>query len=299
MRYTENNTPQGTVKEGNPSFETYIKVKKEEEEMKKVCIIYNDNKKEALGFYKKTVAYFEKNGLEVCSIEEVKSCDFAVVIGGDGTLLRAGKKLIVNRDLFIIAVNMGSLGFLTEIKVQEAFEIYEQVLKGNYELEERRVMEVTMGAKTLSAINEVVISKGGILTKLVKIGLYSNGDFVNTYRADGVIIATPTGSTGYSLSAGGPIIKPTLNAMLVTPIAPHNLSLRPVVIDGNEELVCSIEDLDQVGYLTVDGEQICKISPENKIKIKYSDKTLKLVLPKNRDYYDVLRGKLKWGNKLY
>ncbi|MEI6857320.1 NAD(+)/NADH kinase [Psychrilyobacter sp.] len=266
--------------------------------MKKVCIIYNDNKKEALGFYEKTVTYFEKNGLEVCSIEDVKSCDFAVVIGGDGTLLRAGKKLIVNRDLFIIAVNMGSLGFLTEIKVQEAFEIYEQVLKGDYELEERRVMEVTIGTKTLLAINEAVISKGEILTKLVKIGVYSKGYFVNTYRADGVIIATPTGSTGYSLSAGGPI-KPTLNAMLVTPIAPHNLSLRPIVIDGNEELVCSIEDLDQVGYLTVDGEQICKISPENKIKIKYSNKTLKLVLPKNRDYYDVLREKLKWGNKLY
>jgi NAD+ kinase len=267
--------------------------------MKKVCIIYNDNKKEALGFYEKTVTYFEKNGLEVCSIEEVKSCDFAVVIGGDGTLLRAGKKLMVNRDLFIIAVNMGSLGFLTEIKVQEAFEIYEQVLQGDYELEERSVMEVTIGTKNLSAINEVVISKGEILTKLVKIGVYSNGYFVNTYRADGVIIATPTGSTGYSLSAGGPIIKPTLNAILVTPIAPHNLSLRPIVIDGNEELVCSIEDLDQGGYLTVDGEQICKISPENKIKIKYSDKTLKLVLPKNRDYYDVLREKLKWGNKLY
>ncbi|WP_037030035.1 NAD(+)/NADH kinase [Psychrilyobacter atlanticus] len=267
--------------------------------MKKVCIVYNENKKEALGFYEKTVAYFKKNGVTVCPIEEVKSCDFAVVIGGDGTLLRAGKKLIVNSDIFVIAVNMGNLGFLTEIKVQEAFEIYEQVLKGDYELEERRVMEITMGTKTLSAINEVVISKGGLLTKLVKIGVYSNGDLMNTFRADGVIIATPTGSTGYSLSAGGPIIKPTLNAMVVTPIAPHNLSLRPVVIDGTEELVCSIKDLDGEGYLTVDGEQICKISPENKIKIKYSDKTLKLVLPKNRDYYDILREKLKWGNKLY
>ncbi|UUV17584.1 NAD(+)/NADH kinase [Fusobacteria bacterium ZRK30] len=267
--------------------------------MKKVCIIYNHNKKETLNFYEKTVAYFEKNGLEVCPIEKVKSCDFAVVIGGDGTLLRAGKKLIVNNDIFVIAVNMGSLGFLTEIKVQEAFEIYEEVLKGDYKLEERRVMEITIGTKTLFAINEAVISKGGILTKLVGIGVYSNGDLVNTYRADGVIVATPTGSTGYSLSAGGPIIKPTLNAMLVTPIAPHNLSLRPVVIDGNEELVCSIQDLDGLGYLTIDGEQICKILPESKIKIKYSDKTLKLVLPKNRDYYDVLREKLKWGNKLY
>lgn len=267
--------------------------------MKKVCIIYNHNKKEALNFYEKTTAYFEKNKLEVCSIEEVKSCDFAVVIGGDGTLLRAGKKLIVNSDIFVIAVNMGSLGFLTEIKVQEAFEIYEEVLKGDYELEERRVMEITIGEKKFSAINEAVISKGGILTKLVGIGVYSNDDLVNTYRADGVIIATPTGSTGYSLSAGGPIIKPALNAMLVTPIAPHNLSLRPVVIDGNEELVCSIQDLDGLGYLTIDGEQICKIFPESKIKIKYSDKTLKLVLPKNRDYYDVLREKLKWGNKLY
>jgi NAD+ kinase len=266
--------------------------------MKRVCLIYNRDKVEALEFFKETRTYFIKKGLEICSLEDAGKCDFAVVIGGDGTLLRAAKNLIVTPDIFVIAVNMGSLGFITEIKKQEAFDTYERVLKMDYELEARRVLEITLGEKKFYALNEVVISKGGMLTKLVRIGVYSNGEYVNTYRADGLIVATPTGSTAYSLSAGGPIIKPNINAMLITPIAPHNLGTRPVVVDGNEELGFIIKDIERVGYLTVDGEKSFKISCGESVKVRYSDKTLKLVLPKNRDYYGVLREKLKWGDKL-
>lgn len=266
--------------------------------MKRVCVIYNEDKEAATFFYKKTVDFFVKRGIEVCSIDDVESCRFAVVIGGDGTLLRAGKKLLANKDIVVIAVNMGSLGFLTEIKVQEACVTYERVLKGNYKVEERRVLEVKLAHKTLTAINEVVISKGGPLTKMIRVGVYSNEGLVNNYRADGIILATPTGSTGYSLSAGGPIVKPTLNAMLLTSISPHNLSTRPVVIDGNEEITFLIEDKDRIGYLTVDGEKICMVSPEVNVRVKYSDKTLKLVLPKERNFYGVLREKLKWGDSI-
>ncbi|WP_372715081.1 NAD(+)/NADH kinase [Ilyobacter sp.] len=266
--------------------------------MKKVCLVYNRDKVEALEFYRKTKKYFVDNGLEIFSLEDAWQCDFAVVIGGDGTLLKAAKEFIENPNIFVIAVNMGSLGFITEIKVQEAFDTYDRVLDGDYQLEKRRVLEITLGERNFHALNEVVISKGGMLTKLVRIGVYSNGEYVNTYRADGVIVATPTGSTAYSLSAGGPIIKPNIKAMLITPIAPHNLSTRPVVVDGNEELEFIIEDMERVGYLTVDGEKSFKISYGEQVRVRYSEKTLKLVLSENRDYYGVLREKLKWGDRL-
>ena len=266
--------------------------------MKKVCIIYNEDKRGASYFYQKTLEFFQKRGIITATIDEVEDCDFAVVIGGDGTLLRAGKKLLANKDIIVIAVNMGSLGFLTEIKVQEAYNTYERVISHDYEVEERRVLEITLSYKKKLAINEVVISKGGLLSKIIRIAVNSNEGLVNIYRADGLIISTPTGSTGYSLSAGGPIVKPSLNAILLTPLAAHNLSTRPIIIGGDEELSINVTDNYRIGYLTIDGEKICKLTPSEKIKVKYSKETLKLVLPKERNFYAILREKLKWGDSI-
>lgn len=264
----------------------------------KVCIIYNEDKAAALSFYKETVEYFREKGCITCGREGAVDADVAVVIGGDGTLLRAARSFLENDELFVVAVNMGSLGFLTDIKKEEAFDTYGKVLAGKYTLEERRFLEIEMKGKKYHALNELVVSKGGSLSKMIRIKVDSCEDYMNTYRADGIIISTPTGSTAYSLSAGGPLLNPSLNAIVITPIAPHNLSTRPVVIGGDEELRLEIVDVDRCGYVTIDGDESIKVYHGEKIGVKYSKKTLRLVVPESRNYYGVLREKLKWGDGL-
>jgi len=260
---------------------------------KKVCIIYNTSKKDAIKFYEESKEFFENYDIDIQS--EVEGSDFVVVIGGDGTLLQASKN-IANHNKFVIAVNMGSLGFLTDIRKTEAFQVYKDVLMGNYKLEERHMLEVEVRGEIHTGLNEVVMSKGGILQKLIRIRA-SGEHYINTYRADGLIVATPTGSTGYSLSAGGPIIRSNLDILLITPIAPHNLSTRPIIIDGKEEVTLRLEE-EGSAFITIDGDDAIEISKEDYIKIRYSEKKLRLVLPKSRNYYSVLREKLKWGDKI-
>jgi NAD+ kinase len=259
---------------------------------KKVCIIYNTSKKDAIKFYRVSKEFFKNRGVEVQS--EIEGAAFVVVIGGDGTLLQASKD-IANHDKFVIAVNMGSLGFLTDIRKSEALQVYEDVLMGNYELEERHMLEVEVKGKIHTGLNEVVMAKGGILQKLIRIRV-SGEHYINTYRADGLIVATPTGSTGYSLSAGGPIIRSNLDVLLITPVAPHNLSTRPIIVDGKEEITLRLEEKEKSAYIAVDGANPIKVTEEDIIKIRYSDKKLKLLLSKSRNYYSVLREKLKWGD---
>jgi len=261
---------------------------------KKVCIIYNTAKEDAIKFYEISKEFFENKGIEVQS--QVKGSSFVVVIGGDGTLLRASKE-IAYYDKFAIAVNMGSLGFLTDIRKIEALKIYEEVLNNDYKLEERYMLEADINGKKIIGLNEVVLAKGGVLQTLIRIRA-TGKNYINTYRADGLIIATPTGSTGYSLSAGGPIIQPGINVFLITPIAPHNLSTRPIIVGGDEEITLKLEETTKLAHITIDGNETIEITNDDLIKIKYSDKKLKLVQPKSRDYYSLLREKLKWGDKL-
>lgn len=266
--------------------------------MKRGCIIYNGDKSLARDLYEKSLNYFEKKGIELLPLERIKECSFAVVIGGDGTLLRASKQLLENQELEVIAVNAGSLGFLTEIKAEQALETYEKYFAGDFEIEEREYLEVIVREKVLNVLNELVISKGGVRTKMLGMDVFSGTSYMNTYKADGIIFSTPTGSTAYSLSAGGPIIMPTLKAIVITPIAAHNLTTRPIVIDGRDELEIRIVDEKRMGYLVIDGETCCKIDSSDRVILRYSPLKLKLVLPKERNYYDVLREKLKWGDNL-
>lgn len=266
--------------------------------MEKVCIIYNEDKIGAQELYEESCLFFERKGLEILPLEEIRECNLAVVIGGDGTLLRASKEFLKNQDLYVIAVNAGSLGFLTEIKKEDAVATYERILRGDFRVEERAYLEVQVRDKVLNVLNELVVSKGGVRTKMLKIDVFSQEEYINTYKADGVIFSTPTGSTAYSLSAGGPIIMPTLKALVITPIAAHNLTARPIVIDGDEELEIRIGEEGCSGYLIVDGETWCEIDKRDVVKLKYSSLKLKLVLPKERSYYNILREKLKWGDNL-
>nr|WP_307775914.1 NAD(+)/NADH kinase [uncultured Cetobacterium sp.] len=264
----------------------------------KGTIIYNKNKKEAVELNKKYSQFFLSKGIDIVPETDIKSVNFVVVIGGDGTLLRASKTIIKNPDVHVFAVNAGSLGFLTEIKSDE-FEItFENYLKGYFKVEERAFLKLKYGQEEADILNEVVISKKNAISRILNLKVYSGKKYLCTYKADGVIVATPTGSTAYSLSAGGPIVMPGLKATVVTPLAPHNLTTRPIILDGNEKLKISL-DSDQNGCVIVDGE-IKKedFSYGENIEIFYSDKKLKLISPEGRDYYGILRDKLKWGDNL-
>lgn len=264
--------------------------------MKIGCIIHNEDKVGAVAIYKNTLKYFEAKAVKIVDVSEISKADFVVVIGGDGTLLRASKKIIYSNAV-VMAINAGALGFLTEIKASEAFETFDMYLKGEYKIEERSFLKVVYQGKSYDALNEVMISKGGVMEKILKVSVDSENGYINDYKADGLIVSTPTGSTAYSLSAGGPIVMPTLKAMILTPIAPHNLTNRPIVLDGNEKIYIELKD-NREGYLVIDGEGSGKLSVGDKVEISYSDFKLKLILPKGRNYYNILREKLKWGDNL-
>lgn len=220
-----------------------------------------------------------------------------VVIGGDGTLLRASKIIIQNPNIVVFAVNAGSLGFLTEIKVEEFEKTFSDFLKGDVIIEERDLLEVEFKGRRIEVLNEVVLSKEKATSKILQISLSNSKAIISKYKADGIIVATPTGSTAYSLSAGGPIIMPEIKGLVITPIAPHNLRARPIVTSESNGLFLSLLS-EENGVLIVDGEENMIVERGDCVKIGYSKKKLKLVLPKNRDYYSILRDKLKWGDNL-
>ena len=255
--------------------------------MKKVCIIYNFEKKIAKEIYIESVEYFCKRNIEVLSVENSSEADFAVVIGGDGTLLRSFKHFIFR-----------SKRCLTEIKKEKVFEEYDNFLNGTFKYEKRHILEIKINHKKYYALNEIVISKGGITSKVLRVSFSSDDEYMCTYKGDGVIISTPTGSTAYSMSAGGPIVKSNMKAIIITPLAPHNLNTRPIVISGEEKLQIQLEDTDRTGQIVVDGQVSTKVNSESIIDIEYSSMTLNLVIPKDRNYYSVLREKLKWGDNL-
>lgn len=265
---------------------------------KSAILIYNRDKKKALEFYPIIKEFLESRGIEVLSkYEHNKKILFLIVVGGDGTLLNASKEIVFS-DIPVIGVNMGNLGFLTEIKENEVFEVIDNFLKGDFLIEKRNFLEITTENIIRYALNDVVISKSGVLSRLIKLKLYSDDIYINTYRADGIIISSPTGSTAYSLSAGGPIVKPDLKAIVITPIAPHTLSARPIILNGDEKITFELLNKNETVHITVDGQENIEYNGNEKIEITLSKKTLNLVKNKFRDYYSILREKLKWGDEL-
>jgi NAD+ kinase len=264
--------------------------------MKKVFIIYNKDKILAQELYKISLEYFQQKKIEI--VDKPNKADFGVVIGGDGTLLRAFRSFIFKKNLYVIAINAGSLGFLTEIKKENMLEEYDNFLAGNFKYEKRHILEVELDGQIYYALNEVVLSKAGITSRVLRVNFKTNGEYMSTYKGDGVIVATPTGSTAYSMSAGGPILKPDMKAMIITPIAPHNLNTRPIVIGGDESIEMKIEDEKRMGQVIIDGQTNKRISSLDTVRMEYSRYSLNLVIPKDRNYYSVLREKLKWGDNL-
>ena len=236
----------------------------------------------------------ERNIQEVFGVEQA---DLIVSLGGDGTMLIAAKEAI-RGNIPVLAINMGSLGYLAEVKPQEAVQMMQDYENGNYKTEERSFLKVKYEDNVFYALNELVITKGGHEAHLIQVEVYSNDAFVNKYRADGIIVATPTGSTAYSLSAGGSIVHPGLNALTITPLAPQSLTARPIIVNGCEVLSFKATSRDDAVHLNIDGNQWFQIKKGDLVSARISKKKVRIVKPVSSDYYSILRQKLKWGDSV-
>ena len=226
--------------------------------------------------------------------EYVKKVDIVVVFGGDGTLLNAARKYL-NYDIPILGINMGNVGFLTDISTDNFEKTIKEVLDGNYKIEERNLVSAKFGNNHLYGLNEVVIHSGAY-AQLMRYRLNVNDKVVYEQRSDGLIIATPTGSTAYALSAGGPIIHPSLDVWTILPMLPQSLSSRPFVISTDEKVEMDLFDgPNENAKICVDGQDDIDIPYGEKILISKMDKTLKLVHPNDNDFFEACREKLGWS----
>lgn len=266
--------------------------------MIKLSIIYNKEKENAKKIYEELLKFLKsKKEFEILNNKRLSEVEYIVIIGGDGTLLRTFKN-IKDKRAKIIAINSGTLGYLTEIRKDKYKQLFENILKGKVNIEERYFFLVEIGKEKYKALNEVFLTKDSIKRNIISSKIYVNNKFLGKFKGDGVIISTPTGSTAYSLSAGGPIITPELKIFLITPIAPHNLNTRPIILSGNLRIILTISEPSEVGFINIDGNTHRKIRLGDKVEIYYSTESLKIVIPEARNYYDVLREKLKWGENL-
>lgn len=226
------------------------------------------------------------------------SSQLLLVLGGDGTMLAAAR-LAAPRRIPILPVNMGSLGFLTSFTLDELYPALEETLVGHASLSQRVMLqaELTRGGSVIEsqcALNDAVIHKGA-LARMIQLELSINSDFVCRYRADGLIVSSPTGSTAYSLSAGGPIVHPSVDSFIITPICPHMLSDRPLVIPDSSHIEIRLNgDTDSV-YLTIDGQRGVPLQPTDILRVRRGDQELQLIQPPKKPYFEILRSKLKWG----
>ncbi|MBD3180792.1 NAD(+) kinase [Candidatus Poribacteria bacterium] len=241
------------------------------------------------------------NGFAVTDREELASKSHCIIVfGGDGTLLNASR-ITGAEKVPILAVNIGSLGFLTELTIDELYQSLTKVINGDYQIDERMMLTSNVGTDneiefTSTALNDAVISKEPF-SKIILLESYIDGEHVATYRADGLIIATPSGSTAYSLSAGGPIVHPNMDAFILTPICPHALSLRPHIVSADSKISVLVKAVHGDVMLTIDGQEAFELYPGALVEIKKAVKTIKLIRSQRRSYYEVLRTKLKWGGK--
>lgn len=281
--------------------------------MKKIGIIAKKGVPEAVTAVKDLLLLLDKKKFkifvdnEIASILKIKGyprekipskVDFIAVFGGDGTLLSVAR-LVGDRGVPILGVNLGGLGFITEIAHDEICkDIIGKIFSGKYRFEERIMLSADVYRKGRRvaqniALNDVVINKSA-LARMVEFDVYINNQYVTDFRADGMIVSTPTGSTAHSLSAGGPILYPTLESFVMTPICPHTLTNRPIVVPDKFIIEVSIKRGEDV-YLTLDGQEGVPLKVGDKVKIKKTDFKTKFLLLHKRDYFRILRTKLKWG----
>lgn len=226
--------------------------------------------------------------------------EMIVVLGGDGTLLSVARQ-VWNKNIPILGVNLGGLGFLTEITLDELYPVLEKVVRDDFEVNEREVLSVSVirrGERIAEfvVLNDAVINKGA-LARIIDLETTINGDYLSTFRSDGLIISTPTGSTAYNLSAGGPIVYPSLHTIIITPICPHTLTIRPIIIPDDVKIRALLKSRDEEVTLTLDGQQGFALEFEDVVEVEKAEGHILLIKSPYRHYFELLREKLKWGER--
>ena len=287
---------------------------------KRIGIVLKPHQPDALKTVCELVAWLNERGLTLVGtpemerdrIEEVTGCaieqvpreelaanvDLILVLGGDGTMI-ATSRMLGDREVPVLGINYGGLGYLAEFRIEELYQALESIRTGNFRVDKRVMLDVELQRRgelitRNRVLNDVVINKSA-LARIIEIEAYLNQRFVNAFRADGLIISTPTGSTAYNLSAGGPVIFPSMNAVVITPICPFTLSNRPIVVPDDARIELLLKTDQEEVTLTLDGQVGFALNVEDRVVIQKSSVTFNLVQPSNRNYFDVLRDKLRWG----
>ncbi len=273
----------------------------------RVAVIAKRASPEAQQMARELVEWLERRGLTVaCDAGDEAGLGpfapeepygLAVVLGGDGTLLSVARRLAPGTP--ILGVNLGSLGFLAEIGRDELYPALAGVLTGRFELESRALVAVELerAAGTVAAfrfLNDAVIARSA-LSRIIQLTVHVDGRLVASYRSDGLIISTPTGSTAYNLSAGGPIVHPLLPVALLTPICPHTFSMRPLVVPAASRIEVTLDTHREEVYLTLDGQEGTELGFGDTVRLRPNDEAVRLVKVSARTFYDGIRDKLHWG----
>jgi len=281
-------------------------------EIKRVAVVAKRVSGEALVAASELAHWLTRRGIEV-DIEDAvaerkgnsdlgrfdskTAYDLVMVLGGDGTLLSVARDSDIQSP--ILGVNLGYLGFLTDVRRNELYPALMEVLSGEFEIERRALLDVTLERKSgahqsFRVLNDAVINKSA-LARIIELTLDVDGKRVTTYRSDGLIISTPTGSTAYNLSADGPIVTPELPVVVLTPICPHTISMRPIVVSDSSTIVVGLLTGQEEVYLTLDGQEGTKIAAADRVTVRRSDAEAKLIKVTGRTFFDNLRDKLRWG----
>ena len=269
--------------------------------IRKVGIVCRKDSSEALRMGDELVSWFNNHSISAVVDQINEDMDLLVILGGDGTLLHVADRASMYQ-IPVVGVNLGNLGFLTEVAVGERFDVLTQILAGDLVVEERMMLRARITNKDQAtnewkfALNDVVINKGSI-DQLVQLSTWADHEYITTYRADGLIFSTPTGSTAYNLSAGGPIVKPGLRSIMVTPICPFMLESRPVLLPFTVQLRTSLAESASDVKVIVDGQYVWEMSAGDTLEVVASEKPLRLICSPQKDFFEILRNKLNWGGR--
>ncbi len=285
--------------------------------LKRVAIVAKRHAKEVRSVIRSLVRWLAKRGIDAILEDELaghiraksetfppgkvpRDSDMVIVLGGDGTLLSVAR-VMRSRQIPILGVNLGSLGFMTDVALKDLYPTLEAVIAGDVTVDERHRLrtELVRKGKVIASeavLNDVVITKGAI-ARIIEVAVEIDGQFVTVVRADGLIVATPTGSTAYSLGAGGPILYPSLGAMILTPICPHTLTYRPVVVSDRARAELTLRGDPREVYVTFDGQESEPMQPGDVVTVRKSRSTVKLVSRADKNYFQILRHKLRWAER--
>lgn len=283
--------------------------------MKKIGIISKTSHPDPQKILKELLPWLRERGCEVVVDYETASglhiegyqrsqipdmVDFIVVLGGDGTMLSVAR-LVGEKSLPILGVNIGGLGFLTAVQKDDIYEVMEKTISGQCPVEGRMMLTacVLRHSECIAeylVVNDVVVNKGA-LARIIDLETYIDNDYIATFKADGLIVSTPTGSTAYALSAGGPIVYPTLNSIILAPICPHTLTNRPIVLPDDVHVDIVLKSMTEDVFLTVDGQVGFSLRKNDVVQVRKSAFKAQFFIPCERDYFEILRTKLKWGER--